>query len=489
MNKAKAILRALRKNGTVFPFHANWIRHAYSADCQIAALSCPRGSAKTWTFAKLATLGITPDSPTWENGVENLVVSGSLEQSRIMLSFIREFIGDRENDYRWLDSGQRLQITHKDTNTKLRVLSSSGKRAMGLAKFSTIFGDEPASWGEREGALMHDALKMSLGKRPEQRLFLIGTRSPAAPDNWWPNLLDGGSGPGTHIEVLTAPDDQPWDSWNTIRKVNPLVNVNPELRRTILRERDDARRNESLRPAFEAYRLNRQVDVEREVLVTVAAWRQVEARPVPPRQGRPICGLDVGAERSFSAAWLLWANGRSEAYALCPGLPDLAERERQDAQPRGLYRKLYQDGVLLVDENRHMSRISVLIDFLVDAGIRPSVMLCDRFLWGDLLDAVRGRWPVVERKTRWSEATEDIAAFRRLTLDGPMSIVEKCRLLARMSLSQASVRSEEGNVRVEKKRGRRSRDDIAIAGTLAAGELVRLINKPVVPLWRYRGAA
>ena len=483
------VIRALRKSGTVLPFHADWIRAAYHPDIQVAALSCPRGNAKTFTFGRLAALGITPDSPLWHSGIESLVVSGSLEQSRVMLSFIREFLGDKENDYRWLDSGQRLQITHKQTNTKLRVLSSSGKRAMGLAKFSTIFGDEPASWGDREGSLMWDALRQSLGKRPGQRLFLIGTRSPASPDNWWPGLLDAGPGPGTHIHVLTAPDDQLWDSWSTIRRVNPLVNVNPELRKTILRERDDARRNETLRPAFEAYRLNRQVDVEREVLVTVSAWKRVEAREVPLRHGRPICGLDVGGERSWSGVWLLWENGRSECYALCPGIPDLTERERQDAQPRGLYRKLYQDGVLLVDEGRHMARISILIDFLVDAGIHPSVMLCDRFLIGDVMDAVRGRWPVTERKTRWSEATEDIAAFRRLVLDGPMSVVEKCRLLARMSLSQASIRSEEGNVRVEKKRGRRSRDDIAVAGTLAAGSLVRSLSRRTHRTWRYAGAA
>lgn len=483
----KQITKELRKRVTVLPFHAAWIRAAYHPDIQIAGLSCTRGSAKTWLLGQLAALGMVPGSPTWETGIESLVVSGSLEQSRVMLSFIREALGDREDEYRWLDSGQRLQVTHKKTATKLRVLSSSGKRAMGLSQFSTIFADEPASWGNREGALMWDALRQSLGKRPGQRLFLIGTRSPAEPDSWWPGLLDSGSGPGTHITVLSAPDDQPWDAWATIRGCNPLIMANPELRRTVLRERDDARRNETLRPSFEAYRLNRQINVERQVLVTVPAWKQVEARPVPPRQGKPVCGLDVGGERSWSAVWLLFENGRSECYALCPGIPDLAERERQDAIPRGLYRRLHHDGVLLVDEGRHMSRISVLIEFLVDAGIRPSVMLCDRFLIGDVYDAVKGRWPIVERKTRWSEATADIAAFRRLTLDGGMSIVEKCRLLARMSLSQASVRSEEGNVRVEKKRHGRSRDDVAIAGTLAAGYHERSL--PARPRWRYRGAA
>ena len=66
-----------------------------------------------------------------------------------------------------------------------------------------------------------------------------------------------------HLTNLKLPTflREPWDHWNTIRRVNPLVMENISLRRTILRERDDARRDESQRPAFEAYRLNRQVDV------------------------------------------------------------------------------------------------------------------------------------------------------------------------------------------------------------------------------------
>ena len=81
---------------------------------------------------------------------------------------------------------------------------------------------------------------------------------------------------------------------------------------------------------------------------------------MPDREGRPLVGVDVGAERSWSGAWCLWQNGRVEAYALCPGVPGLAERERQDAVPAGLYQRLADDGVLMVDEGRRMGRIEVL---------------------------------------------------------------------------------------------------------------------------------
>ena len=325
---------------------------------------------------------------------------------------------------------------------------------------------------------MFDALRQSLGKRAGQRLVLIGTRAPSEDGSWWPSLLDGGSGPGTHVTVLTAPDGDPWDAWDTIRKVNPLVMHNASLRKTILRERDDARRDESQRPAFQAYRLNRQVAVYKAMLVSVDAWRVVEDREVPERVGRPIVGLDLGAERSWSAAWCVWPNGRSECYAVCPGIPDLAERERQDAMPRGLYRKLHADGVLVVDDGVRVARPATLIAHLVHLGIRPSTIFADRFVLGSLKDAVAGRWPVVPRVVRWSEATDDISGFRRLVADGPLSIAPECRALARVGLSQAVVVSDDqGSVRLAKRRQGRSRDDVAVGATLACGALARSLAR------------
>ena len=486
------IVRALRGRGTtILPFHERWIRRACAPGIEVAALSAPRGSAKSWCFGQLAALALRPSSPTWESGIETLMVSGSLEQSRIMLSFVRQALEDVEDDYRWLDSGQRLQVTHKRTGTKLRVLSSSGKRALGLSQFSTIYADEPASYEARGGALMWDALRQSLGKRAGQRLLLIGTRAPAEPGSWWPELLDAGSGAGRHVEVLAAPPDDPWDKWTTAVKCNPLLRVSESLRKTVLRERDEARKSPTMRRSYEAFRLNRMIDVSVEVLVELEAWRRVEAREVPPREGRPIVGLDVGSERSWSGAWALWPNGRSEAYALCPGIPDLDARERQDGIPRGLYRRLHQDGVLLVDEDLRVSRPAVLIDHLFGLGIRPRAILCDRFMLGALQDAVAGRCPVIPRTTRWSEATEDIASFRRLVADGPLSIVPEGRALATLALSQASVVSDDqGSVRIQKKRHGRSRDDVAVCAVLAAGALVRLLGREQHRYrWRYRGAA
>ena len=123
-------------------------------------------------------------------------------------------------------------------------------------------------------------------------------------------------------------------------------------------------------------------------------------------------------------------------------------------------------------------------------GIHPSAVYCDLFLLGALKDAIAGRWPIVARRTRWSEASEDIAAFRKLVADGPLSIAPAGRSLARVSLSQASVASDDqGSVRLQKRAHGRSRDDVAVSGVLAAGALVRALERPHQATWRYRGMA
>ncbi len=474
----RAVVESMRRRVTVLRFHADWIEAAYAPAIEIAALSIPRGGAKTWLAAQLTASNLTPGTPTFEEGIESLVVSASMEQSRILMTFLREALADRLDEYRWNDSPTRLGAVHKATNARVRVLSSSGKRAMGLSQFSTIIAEEPAAWELRGGALMWDALRTSLGKRDGQRLLLIGTRAPAVPGTWWPELLDAGSGPGIHVTDIHAPAGEPWDDWKTIRACNPMLDVNASLRRTVLRERDEARRNPTMRPAFEAYRLNRATAVGREVLLSVEEWDRVAERPVPPRDGDPIAAVDLGGERSWSACWLQWENGRAECFAVCPGIPDLAQREKQDAQPAGLYQSLADAGVLIPDEGRRMARVSVLVEHLDEMGVYPSRMMSDRFILGDLKDAVDNRWPIEPRRVRWSESTEDIAAFRRMAKDGPLAVAPECAPLVEFALSEAECRSEDGgSIRLLKRRNQRSRDDVAVAGTLAAGEVSRQLSR------------
>ena len=479
MQTAQRIVKELRERVPLLPFHARWLRSAFDPAVDVAALSCPRGGGKTWLLGQLAALSLTPGSSLWEKGIEVLAVSGSLEQSRVLLQFTRAALAATEDQYRWLDSSQRLTVTHRATGTRLRILSSSGKRAMGLSQFSSILADEPGSWEQAGGALMWDALRQSLGKRDGQRLLMIGTKAPAPAGSWWPDFLDAGSGPGRHVTVLSAPRGEPWDSWSTAQKANPMLRHNPALARVVRRERDEARKSETMKRSYQAFRLNIHLDVTHEPLVELTDWRAVLERPVPPRQGRPALGVDLGGERSWSGATAIWKNGRMECFAVCPGVPDLKTRERQDAQPRGLYLQLQREGSLIVDEGVRVSRPATLIDHLLKIGIRPGLCICDRFLVGSLRDSVGGRWPVIPRTARWSESTEDIAGFRQLAKDGPMAIAPESRGLALLALSEAStISDDQGSTRLTKRRSGRSRDDVAVASVLACGALARQLRRP-----------
>ena len=125
---------------------------------------------------------MTPGSPTWEPNIEVLVVSASFEQSRILLAMVKASMGEAEADYRWLDSGQRLACTHKATGTKLRVLSSSGKRAMGLSQFQYDLRRRTGLLGSKRGrALMFDALAPESREAAGAKAVPDRDASPGAP--------------------------------------------------------------------------------------------------------------------------------------------------------------------------------------------------------------------------------------------------------------------------------------------------------------------
>ena len=463
----------------LLPFQRRWLRETWRPDTEISCLSLPRGGGKTTLAARIIADLLTPDHPRFDPTLETLGVSASLSQSRIMVQAVREHLRKTEDDYSWVDSSQRLAIRHKETGKLFRVLSSSGKRAMGLSRFDVVVMDEPGSLDPRNGTLLWRAVSESLGKLPGQRALCIGTRAPAEPDNWWPQMLERGSGPGIHVSVLAADTDAPWDAWLTVRRANPLLNASATLRRTVLRERDAARKDPALERSYRAFRLNQIVDVSASPLLAAADWLRVERRRVPPRSGRPIVGLDAGGARAWSAAAVLWPNGRIEGFALTGGVPNLRERERQDSQRRGLYSALRASGRLIVDEGRRVPRLDRLFDHLQAVGITPASVVCDRFRVGEVGDAIRGRWPLATRTTRWSESTEDVGALRTLAADGPLACEEASRPLLRVALSEAECEEDNsGNLRPRKRRGDRSRDDVAIALTLAAGVLQRHLRRP-----------
>ena len=453
-------------------FQERFIKAATAPGIDTAALSLPRGNGKSWLAGHLVSRILDPADKLFRRGTESVLCAASIEQARICFRFAREVL-EPTGRYRFLDSHTRIGIVHKGTNTRLRVIGSNGKTAMGLVGCPWVIADEPGAWETNGGTLLHDAIMTAMGKpgSPLRALF-IGTIAPSM-GGWWADMIADGTHGTTVVHALRG-DPAKWDRWPEIKRCNPLTAISADFRRKLLQERDAARRDSRLKARFMSYRLNIPSGDESTMLLTVDDWERVTARPVPERAGRPIVGVDLGAGRAWSAAVAVWRSGRVEAIAVAPGIPDLEAQEKRDRVPWGTYRKLARSGALRVAEGLRVQPPAALVHAVREAWGAPEVVFCDRFRLAELQDAAVGV-PLVPRVARWSEAAEDIRAARRLALDGPLAVDPASRPLLATSLAAAMVANDDqGSVRLVKRgTNNTGRDDVAAALVLACGALSR----------------
>ena len=178
----------------------------------------------------------------------------SIEQARIVFRFAREGL-EPSRSYRFTDSANRIGIVHKATNTRLRVIGSNGKTAMGLVNCPWAICDEPGAWEVNGGGLLHDAIQTAMGKpgSPLKAIY-IGTLAPSS-GGWWHDLVADGSHGSTYVQALQG-NPEKWARWAEIRRCNPLTAISPEFRAKLLEERDAARADSRLKARFLSYRLN-----------------------------------------------------------------------------------------------------------------------------------------------------------------------------------------------------------------------------------------
>ena len=219
--------------------------------------------------------------------------------------------------------------------------------------------------------------------------------------------VKSGSGDGVYLELLQA-DEKRWRDWDESLRVNPAHLVNPYLEKTLRREYEEALKSERAALPYRQYRLNLPAGeaTDTQPLVTGAEWERVCARPVPEREGRPVVGIDLGGSRSWSAAAAVWPSGRIESWAIAPGVPTLAEQEREDQIAEGGYSDLARSGGLSVDEGRAVPGVETLLSRVWSWS--PSAIVSDPYRASELNQVVAGRVRVVERARGGGEATSNI---------------------------------------------------------------------------------
>ncbi|MDE0166260.1 MAG: terminase large subunit [Bryobacterales bacterium] len=442
----------------LLPFQRRYI----DAPNQIKCLSLPRGNGKS-TLCAYHLAHVLETQPN----TSNYVFAHSLGQARdTIFKEFKRFIN--QDDYRISDSTNNIcRAIHKKTKSVLYVRSANPKSAMGMVGANLIVCDEPGAWEVNAGEALWDAIETSLGKPGDKsKVFVVGTRAPVNPV-WFQTLL---ADPNNYADLMVGSADK-WSDLRHVYSVNPVMRLFPESRKKLTQERDQALNDPRLKARFLSYRLNLPSQDESSTLLTVSDWKRCLARPVPPREGRPVVGVDLGAGRAWSAAVAVWRNQRVEAVALCPGLPSVREQERRDKVSAGTYQRLVDAGSLIVAQGLHIPPVSGLLSCIAEWN--PQVIVCDRFRLQELKDA-RPPCDVIPRISRWSESSQDIRATRAMSKDGQLSIDPESRDLLEHSLSVTTVVNDDaGNVMIKKSKNNTARDDLSSALVLACGVVSR----------------
>ena len=145
------------------PFQRRFLASALSPGVDTSALSLSRGNGKSYLAAHVLTRCLSPGDVLHVPGSEYLLCAGSVEQARLCFRFVRAEL-EPTGAYRWLDSLSRIAATDKRDGTRLRVMSSNGKTAMGIVGCPLLVADEPGAWEATGGTLMHDAIQTAQGK-------------------------------------------------------------------------------------------------------------------------------------------------------------------------------------------------------------------------------------------------------------------------------------------------------------------------------------
>jgi len=359
------------------PFQSRLLKIAHSGRYRRLAWSMPRGGGKSYLAARFIYDLICPASPRHMPGAELVTVAASQKQALVLWRYLRGWLDDGK-DWRFSAATNNIHVLNKRHGTLVTVHSSNAKTMFGLQGVPWVVADEPGSWEVAGGELMRDAIETSMGKLgSDLRVLYIGTRAPALA-GWWHDMLDAGTTGGTFVHDVQG-DIARWDDWREIKRCNPLLCSHAEGREVLREELNAARADSRLKAQFLSYRLNVPAADESTVLLTVQDYQLACARPVAAASGRPVLGIDLGANRAWSAAVALWENGRCEAIALAPGIPSIPDQEKRDRVPRGTYAALVESGRLLVATGLRVPPAAMLVKAVEARWGPPAVAVCDRF--------------------------------------------------------------------------------------------------------------
>ena len=457
----------------VLPWQRRFLRGALAPGRFSSALTLGRGGGKTTFVAALVCAAA--DGLLAAPNSEVVIVAASLRQAGITFRHVQRFLAARIGEYKVYDAVNRQALYNPANGILVELKGANPATLHGVAP-SLVIVDEVAQIHLNKLPQIMAALDTSLGKVPNSRLWMIGTRA-ATTDHPFEVAL----GTADYSQVHAArPADPPfWKrTWERACPSLRAPGFEPLLEK-IRSEAKRARSSEDALASFRALRLNQGVpDTVAACLVEADVWLRAEGDV--PAKGPCVWGVDLGGTAASSAvAAYRPVTGRLDCLAAFPGAGmRLGARGLRDGVGR-LYKDMYKRGELLQTAGHAVDVRELLREALNRFG-RPVAVAADRWREGDLRDGLMGAGvPTAALSLRgqgFKDGGEDVRIFRRAIIERKARPLVS--LLLRSAMAEARVVTDPaGNSKLAKGsqggRRARARDDACAAAILAVAEGVR----------------
>jgi phage terminase large subunit-like protein len=317
---------------------------------RLAALSVARGNGKSALLAGLSLAHLL--GPMQEPYGEVYAAALDREQAGVLYRMCRAYVEATP----WMAAAVNVrdwhkEITHEETQSVWRALTSDARKAHGLAP-SFWIADEVAQWRSRE---LWDNLATGMGKRAQALGVTISTQ--AADDlHFFSEMLDAEPNPTVYVQLHAAAKDCALDDREAWRAANPALG-------TFLNEEQFADaaaraiRSPSFAPSFRLLNLNQRVAAEGR-FIEQADW-EANGEPFDPLEleGKACYGgLDLSSTRDLTA-FSLWFpdEGKVLSWHWVP-IETMAERAERDRVP---YDRWAADGWIETTPGRATDRLAI----------------------------------------------------------------------------------------------------------------------------------
>lgn len=453
-----------------------FIANAFKPNNVESALSIARGAGKTTFIAAIGLAHLEADGVK-QKGAEITIVCSTIPQGAILFDHVLRFLGPRVANYTKQHSQQAMSLKPKglDTTT-LRVVGSNPGALHGAAP-SLVIADEVAQWPKNKVNRMLAALRTGLGKIPNSRMLLLGTRAETND-----SAFEEAIRLADFSMIYSARQSDPIFRQSTWYKANPTLRSNGfnDLLALYRKDAQKAKLSPQFLQAFKALRLNMGVpDTLQAYVLEIDDYKRCITNDVKI-ENPYILGIDLGSTGAMSAIAAYGVeNGALEVVAAFPNFPKLVDRELADGV-QGLYRRMEARGELFTADG-HVVQVTTLLETAIAKWGVPMSIVVDRWRLGELVDALNAiSFPSAQLITRgqgFKDGAEDVHLFRKLVLSDMVHVGESVLLTS--AIAEARVVSDPaGNQKLSKKSegGRRSRgkDDALAAAILAVAEGARM---------------